>query len=328
MMRAILVKEPGGVEQLYLGEYPIPEPKPDELLVRVKATALNRADILQRRGHYPPPPGASPILGLEMAGIVEKAGTQCTQFREGDRVFGLLPGGGYAEYAVIPESLAMPIPEHMDFTEAAAIAEVFLTAYQAMFWLAELKAGQYVLIHAGASGVGTAAIQLAKEAGFIPIVTAGTEEKLAFCRELGAVAAFNYKEGPFAPKVMEATDRAGVHAVLDFVGAPYWHQNVECLTTDGRLILISALGGVKVAEVNLAPLLAKRIHVIATTLRARSVAYKAQLVRDFTQFAWKRFADGRLRPIIDRVWPWTQVREAHRYMEENRNIGKIVLRVE
>jgi putative PIG3 family NAD(P)H quinone oxidoreductase len=327
-MRAILVKEPGGAEQLYLGEYPTPRPGAGELLVRVQATALNRADILQRRGHYPPPPGASPILGLEIAGVVEKAGSECTRFREGDQVFGLLAGGGYAEYAVIPESLAMPIPEHLDFTEAAAIAEVFLTAFQAMFWLADLQPGQRVLIHAGASGVGTAAIQLAKEAGFIPIVTAGTEEKLAFCRKLGAVAAFNYKEGPFAPEVMKATDGEGVHAVLDFVGAPYWHQNVECLTTDGRLILISALGGVKVGEVNLAPLLAKRIHVIGTTLRARSLTYKARLVDEFTRFAWERFADGRLRPIVDRVWPWTQVQEAHRYMEENRNIGKIVLRVE
>lgn len=327
-MRAVLMKEPGGAEQLYLGEYPTPQPGAGELLVRVQATALNRADILQRRGLYPPPPGASPILGLEIAGVVEKAGSECTRFREGDQVFGLLAGGGYAEYAVIPESLAMPIPEHLDFTEAAAIAEVFLTAYQAMFWLADLQPGQRVLIHAGASGVGTAAIQLAKEAGFIPIVTAGTEEKLAFCRKLGAVAAFNYKEGPFAPEVMKATDGEGVHAVLDFVGAPYWHQNVECLTTDGRLILISALGGVKVGEVNLAPLLAKRIHVVGTTLRARSLTYKARLVNEFTRFAWERFADGRLRPIVDRVWPWTQVQEAHRYMEENRNIGKIVLRVE
>ena len=206
--------------------------------------------------------------------------------------------------------------------------EVFLTAYQALFWLGSLQRGQRVLIHAGASGVGTAAIQLVREAGAEPLVTAGSPEKLAACRELGAAEAFSYREGPFAPRVKDATGGRGVDLILDFVGAPYWEQNVECLATDGRLILISTLGGPKVEKVNLLALISKRIQVTGTTLRARSVDYKIRLTEDFARFALPRFRDGRLKPVIDKVFSWESVREAHRRMEENRNIGKIVLRVD
>lgn len=327
-MKAIIVREPGDAEQLTMGEVPTPEPTEEELLVRVKATALNRADILQREGKYPPPPGASPLLGLEMAGVVERVGSRCAGWKEGDRVFGLLPGGGYGEYCVIPGKMAMPIPENLSFEEAAAVPEVFLTAYQALFWLGSLQRGQRVLIHAGASGVGTAAIQLVREAGAEPLVTAGSPEKLAACRELGAAEAFSYREGPFAPRVKEATGGRGVDLILDFVGAPYWEQNVECLATDGRLILISTLGGPKVEKVNLLALISKRIQVTGTTLRARSVDYKIRLTEDFARFALPRFRDGRLKPVIDRVFSWESVREAHRRMEANQNIGKIVLKVD
>lgn len=327
-MRAVIVNEAGGPEQLELGEHPTPRPGADELLVRVKATALNRADILQRKGHYPPPEGASPILGLEMAGVVEEVGVACEGWTPGDRVFGLLPGGGYAEYAVIPAALALPIPDRLGFEEAAAIPEVFLTAYQALYWLGELAAGDRVLIHAGASGVGTAATQLAKASGAQVYTTAGSPEKLEACRAMGAEVAVNYKEGPFEPHIKEAAGRQGVQLVLDFVGAPYWEQNLNVLGLDGKLILISALGGTKVDKLNLGMILAKRLQVKGTTLRSRSLSYKKELTQDFVRDAIPLFADGRLRPVIDRVFPWTEVADAHRWMEDNRNIGKIVLTVD
>jgi NADPH:quinone reductase-like Zn-dependent oxidoreductase len=223
-MKAILVKEPGDVDQLYIGEFPKPEPREGELLVKVKATALNRADLLQRRGKYPPPPGASTVIGLEMSGVVEDVGPRSSGWRPGDRVFGLLPGGGYAEYAVIHERMAVLIPENLSFEEAAAIPEVFLTAFQTLFWLGKLMEGERVLIHAGASGVGTAAIQLVREAGATSIVTASSKQKLEACRRLGAEIIINYKEGPFAPKILDTTEGRGVDLILDFVGAPYWRN--------------------------------------------------------------------------------------------------------
>ncbi len=324
-MNAIIIKQPGGADQLEIGTFPTPEPVENELLVKVKATALNRADIMQRQGHYPPPEGASPILGLEMAGVVEAAGAACSRYTVGDRVCALLPGGGYAEYAVVPEALALPIPENLDYEQAAAIPEVFLTAYQCLLLIGRLQAGETVLIHAGASGVGTAAIQLAREAGARVFVTAGSERKLAVCRELGAEVAINYTHGSFAPAVLDATGKRGVNLVLDFVGASYWEQNISALALDGRMVLIALLGGATVAQVNLGALLGKRIQLTATTLRSRSVEYKIQLTRDFAGFALPRFADGRVKPVIDRVFPWEQASEAHQYMEANRNIGKIVL---
>ena len=326
-MKAVVVKSPGGADQLAMGEVPAPVPQADELLVRVRAAALNRADILQREGNYPPPPGASEILGLDMAGIVEGAGAGCTRFEAGGRVCGLLPGGGYAEYAVLPESLAIPIPEGWNFEQAAAVPEVFLTAFQTLFWIGRLAAGERVLVHAGASGVGTAAIQLAREAGATVLTTAGSEEKCAACRELGAAAAVNYREGPFAGKVLEATGGEGVDLILDFVAAPYLEQNLSVLRTDGRLVLISTLGGGKVDGFRLGTLIAKCLQITGTTLRSRSVEYKARLTREFMEFALERFARGALKPVVDSTFPWEKAAEAHRWMEANRNVGKIVLTV-
>jgi putative PIG3 family NAD(P)H quinone oxidoreductase len=263
-----------------------------------------------------------------MAGVVEEVGENCRdRFRPGDRVFGLLPGGGYAEYAVIPGDMAMFIPDNLSLEQAAAIPEVFLTAYQTLFWVGNLKKGETVLIHAGASGVGTAAIQLAKAQGARSLVTVGSDEKGNACLSLGAAHAFNYKEGSFLEKVMEATNGRGVHLILDFVGAPYWEQNINALQMDGRLVIISSLGGAKVESVSLAKILAKRIQITGTTLRARKLSYKTQLTHDFAQFALHRFQSGELKPVIDRIFDWEQVQEAHRYMEENRNIGKIILKI-
>jgi tumor protein p53-inducible protein 3 len=326
-MRAVLVRQPGGIEELYIGEVETPVPKDDQLLVKIHATALNRADLLQRRGLYPPPKGESEILGLEMAGEVVQVGSACGNWKIGDRVCGLLPGGGYAEYAVIPAKMAIPIPETLDFEQAAAIPEVFLTAFLNLRMLGQFKEGQTALIHAGASGVGTAAIQLVKEMGGRSIVTASSQKKLDVCKSLGASYAISYKEGSFAPKVMEITQGKGVDLIFDFIGAPYWEQNIQCLGFDGKLVIIGTMGGAKVANVDLGVLLRKRIQVIGTALRSRPVADKMKLTESLVEFAYPRFTDGRLRPVIDRVFPLEKVAEAHRYMEQNQNIGKIILKV-
>ncbi|WCK54048.1 NAD(P)H-quinone oxidoreductase [Aneurinibacillus sp. Ricciae_BoGa-3] len=324
-MKAVLVHEQ--TQTLYIGDAPEPKGGDNDLVVDIKATALNRADLLQKRGLYPPPQGASPIIGLEMAGTVRSVGKDVNGWKEGDRVFALLPGGGYAERAVVPADMAMRIPDNLSFEQAAAIPEVFLTAYLNLFVLGGLKAGYNVLIHAGASGVGTAAIQLVREAGARSVITAGSEEKRRTCMDLGASHAIDYKAGPFAPKVKEATDGKGVNIILDFIGAPYLEQNISSLAVDGRLIVIGTMGGAKADSINLGQLLARRLQVIGTALRSRSVEDKIMLTQKFSEFALHRFADGRLKPIVDSVYEWENVNEAHQYMEANKNTGKIVLRM-
>lgn len=324
-MKAVIVDDQ--TKQLLIGEWDDPIAGDNDLLVRIKATALNRADLLQKRGLYPSLPGESPILGLEMAGIVEQVGANVSGWQPGDRVCALLPGGGYAEKAVIPAGMAMRIPASLSFEQAAAIPEAFLTAYLKMLRLGGLRPGQTVLIHAGASGVGTAAIQLAREIGCTVIATAGSDTKLAACTKLGASLVINYKSGPFAPQVLEATDGRGVDLILDFIGAPYWEQNIRCLAVDGRLVLVGLLGGRKIQEVDLNPILMRRLQIIGSTLRSQSVSTKIELTRELVQMAMPRFADGRLQPVIDSVWDVADANEAHAYMEENRNIGKIILRM-
>ena len=323
-MKAVLVKPD---DQLEIGEAPVPIPGEDDLLVQVKSTALNRADILQRKGLYPPPEGESPILGLEMSGTVEKIGKSCTGWKKGDRVFGLLPGGGYAQYVKIHHKMAMKIPEPLSFEEAAAISETFITAYQAIFWLGKLQKGEKILIHAGASGVGTAAIQLSREIGAIIYVTAGSDEKLKICSSLGAGLTWDYKRGSFLPAVMEATAKQGVNLILDFIGQPYFEDNLSALALDGKIIFLSLMGGNLIQNFNLRQLMSKRIQLIGTTLRNRSLAYKIKLTRDFGEFALPRFASGKIKPVIDKIYPWEAVKEAHDYMEANNNAGKIVLRI-
>ncbi len=327
MMKAILVKQPGGAEQLILGEYLMPEHHSDELLVRVKATALNRADILQREGKYPPPRGASPVLGLEIAGIVEKVGSNCSAWQRGDRVCALLSGGGYAQYVSIPAKMAIPVPDNLSIEEAAAIPEAFLTAFQALYWLGGLQGGQQVLIHAGASGVGTAAIQLVKQAGSIALITAGSARKLDFCLQLGAKVAINYRDGEFAAHILEATQNQGVNIIVDCVGGAYWEQNIQSLAVDGRLVLLATMGGGTVSQVSLTTIIRKRLQIIGTTLRGREREYKTELTRDFVTRIMPGFEDGKYKAVIDSVFPWEEVADAHRRMEDNLNLGKIVLTV-
>jgi putative PIG3 family NAD(P)H quinone oxidoreductase len=322
-MKAILFDQPGGPEVLRLGNAPDPRPAEGELLVRVRATAANRADTLQRRGNYPPPEGASPILGLELAGeVVEGAG----DWQPGDRVMAVVTGGGYAELAVVPAGMAMHIPERLSFEQAAAIPEAFLTAFLNMFTLGRLQGGESVLIHAGASGVGTAAIQLARAAGARVLTTAGSDEKLMRCRELGAQVTINYKRESFSERVAEATGGRGVDLILDFVGAPYWADNLASLATEGRLALIGFLGGSR-SDLDLGPLMGKRLQVFSTTLRRTPLTQKTALTKAFAAFALSRFEAGELQPVIDTTLPLEQAADAHRQMESNSTTGKIVLRI-
>ncbi|MFF2887299.1 NAD(P)H-quinone oxidoreductase [Paenibacillus sp. NPDC057967] len=321
-MRAIM--QDSESNRLIVGEAAEPDPAYGELLIEVKATALNRADLLQKRGLYPPPPGASPILGLEMAGtVLEGSGS----WQPGDRVMALLPGGGYAERVRIPAGMAMPIPQGLSYAQAAGIPEVFLTAYLNLFRLGGLQAGQSVLVHAGASGVGTAAIQLAKSAGCYVIATAGSAEKLDACLKLGADGAIDYKEGPFLPKVLDYTAGRGVDVIMDFVGASYWEQNLSALALDGKLILIGLLGGAKAKELNLSQLIARRLQLIGTSLRTLSPDRKEALTAEFAERFMPHLMSGAIFPVIDSEWDWNQAEEAHAYMESNRNTGKIILTV-
>ncbi len=326
-MKAVLLSGFGGVDVLRIGEAPDPSPKDDELLVRVRATALNRADLLQRRGKYPPPEGASGILGLEMAGEVISAGPAVRDFRKGERVCALLPGGGYAQLVTIPAGLAIRLDDRLSDEEGAAIPEAFLTAYRNLFVLGGLETGQTVLLHAGASGVGTAAIQLIREAGASALVTAGSREKIRRCLELGARAAWERTEGPFAPWVAAQTRGKGVDLIVDSVGAAYLEQNLASLAEGGKLIVIGLMGGTVAPNLDLAPLLMRGLAVLGSRLRGLTVESKRRLTEQFVAHIMPRFAEGRLRPVVDSVYDWRDVARAHARMEAHANIGKIVLRV-
>ena len=325
-MRAITFTTPGDPEVLHLSTVPDPVPTAEQLVVRVRATALNRADTLQRRGLYPPPPGESDILGLELAGEVEGIGAAVTGIAPGDRVCGLVGGGGYAERAVLDARMAIPIPSGWSFVQAAAVPEVFFTAQETLFTLGNLQKGETVLIHAAASGVGTAGIQMARETGARILVTAGSEEKIRRCVELGATAGCNYKERDFADWIREVTKSQGVDLIQDFVGAGYWNQNLQSLKAGGRLVLVGLMGGAKV-EANLQLIMAKRLQIFGSVLRSRPLADKVAITQRFRSRWLPLLASGRIRPMIDRTFPLAQAADAHRYMEENRNFGKIILEV-
>ncbi len=322
-MKAIIYSAPGDPSVLRYDDAPMPEPAAAELLVRVRATAVNRADLLQRQGAYPPPAGASPILGLEIVGIVEQA---AGDWRVGDRVMAVIMGGGYAEYATVPAGMALRVPDAFTDEQAAAIPEAFLTAYLNLFTLGKLTAGETVLIHAGASGVGTAAIQLARAAGARVFATAGSDNKLARCRELGAELAINYRSDSFLRRALEATDARGVDLVLDFIGASYWDDNLAALARGGRLLLIGFLGGTA-GQLNIGAIMRKQLTVTGTTLRGMALARKIELTQAFAGFALPRFVSGELQPVIDKIFPLREAAQAHEYMQRNANVGKIILKV-
>ena len=322
-MKAVTVKSPGGADQLQIVECSRPEVNAGEILIKVKAAAINRTDIMARQGHanYM----TNPILGIEVAGEVIEAAPG-VNLEEGNRVMGLVNGGGYAEYAVMPADRAMKLPDNLSFAEGAAIPEVFLTAYQTLYWLGELKEHETVLIHAGGSGVGTAAIQLAKQMTKAKIiVTAGSEEKLEFCRSLGADIVINYKEQSFEEEVLKATDNKGADVILDFIGASYWEKNMKSISVDGRWILIGVLGGTVIEKVDIMNLLLKRIHLKGTLLTPRSDEYKQQLTEEFMAKAMPLFEQGKIKAIVDTVFPFDEIQKSHEHMEANKNIGKIIL---
>lgn len=325
-MRAVQQNQFGGVEELYIGEVANPVKKAEQMLVKVHAFALNRADLLQRQGKYPPPEGESDILGLELSGQVVEPDSH-GKWHKGDRVMALLAGGGQAELAAVHKDLAMPIPPSLDYNQAAGIPEVFLTAYQAMFYEGNLQAGETILIHAGVSGVGTAAIQLAKEKGAKVIVTCSAAKHEA-CLALGADLAIDYKSEAFEERVKEYTNGVGAHMVLDFIGGPNFMKNIAALAIGGHLIQIAMMGGPKTDNVNLYPLQRKHLTITGTTLRSRSLEYKADLIANFSNDFMEPLSTGRIEPVIDSIYDFDDIQSAHRRMEANENVGKIVLKLE
>jgi putative PIG3 family NAD(P)H quinone oxidoreductase len=325
-MLAVLVREPGGPEVLELGRAPLPHLEAGCIDIRVAASALNRADLLQRRGAYPPPPGASPILGLECAGVVHAVASGVTRFRRGDRVMALLAGGGYAERAVVPSGQVMIIPSGMPFERAAAIPEAFFTASEALFATGALAAGQTVLIHAAAGGVGSAAVQLAKLSGARVIACAGSDEKVEWVKALGADVVLNHRRQDFAEVCLNETDGRGADVCLDFIGAAYAERHQRCLAEGGRWVVLGMLGGAQ-ASLDLGRILRRRLELKGLVMRSRSSSDKAAIVERFAQRFAAAFNDGAIAPQVDGVYPLAEVRAAHERMERNENHGKIVLRI-
>ena len=325
-MKAIIRTDDGGPEVLQVGEVPPPRPTETQLVVDVHATALNRADMIQRRGGYPPPPGESEILGLEIAGTVSAMGGAVVGVTRGDRVFGLVGGGGYAEQAIIDYRMAMPIPDAWSFEHAAAVPEVFFTANENIFTLGKLSAGETILIHAGGSGVGSAGVQISHHAGANVFVTAGTAEKIEKCKGLGARAGINYKTTDFVAEVARLTDGKGVDVVLDFIGAPYFERNLSVLRTKGRLLQVGLIDG-STTDINLGTVMRNRLKIIGSVMRPQSIDEKIAITQRFVERWLPELERGTLQPVIDTVFPLAEARQAHEYMEANRNFGKILLKV-
>jgi putative PIG3 family NAD(P)H quinone oxidoreductase len=299
---------------------------PGEVLVAVRATAVNRADLLQAQGQYPPPPGASEVLGLEISGVVIAVAKDVDRWSTGDRVLALLTGGGYAERASVPSGLLMRLPDGWSFAQGAAVPEAWLTAFLNLFIEGQLTAGEMVLIHAGASGVGTAAIQMAHAAGAVVFATAGSAEKLQVCRRYGAVLAVDYKHQDFAVEIKAHSGGRGVDLILDPVGAAYLSRNLEVLASGGRLVNIGVMGGRR-AEIDLGRILGRSLRLIGSRLRHRPVSEKTRIIRQFEERFWPLLTGGSLTPVIDRVFAITQAEDAHAHVRENRNIGKVILEI-
>ena len=323
-MRVIEITEPGTPDVLVVGERAVPPAGAGELLIQVAAAGVNRADVMQRRGQYPPPRGASDVLGLEVSGTVVAVGDDVRAWRVGDAVCALLAGGGYAEYCAAPASLCLPIPAGIDVVDAAALPEAALTVWTNVFERGRLLPGETLLVHGGSSGIGTMAIQLARARDSPVVVTAGSAEKCAACEALGAAAAVNYRETDFVEAVREVMGGAGVDVILDMVGRDYLQKNLDLLNVDGRLVIIGLMSGAR-AEIDLASLLRRRLIVTGTTLRARAVAEKAALVGAVRDRLWPLFETGCVRPVIHQRLPLTAAAEAHRVMEASTHFGKLLL---
>ncbi|XVX19936.1 NAD(P)H-quinone oxidoreductase [Actinomycetota bacterium] len=326
-MKAITLPSPGDADALVLADVETPEPGPGEVRLKVRAAGVNRADVLQRKGFYDPPPGSSPYLGLEASGTVDAVGADVEGWQVGDEACALLVGGGYAEQVCVPAGQLLPIPTGVSLEDAAALPEVVSTVWSNVFMTAALMPGQTLLVHGGSSGIGTMAIQLGREVGARVAVTAGSAEKLEFCRELGAEILINYKEADFLEALRAETDGAGADVILDNMGAKYLARNVDALATNGRLVVIGMQGGVK-AELNLGTLLMKRAAVIATSLRARPEEEKAAIVAAVREHVWPLVEAGRVKPVIHSRYPLADAAQAHAEMEASTHLGKILLTVD
>ncbi len=326
-MTAIEIAQPGGPDVLRAATRPVPRPGPREVVVRVDAAGVNRPDVMQRMGKYPPPPGASDIPGLEIAGTIVARGDDAGALQIGDRVCALVSGGGYAEYCAAPEVQCLHVPDTFDAVSAAAVPETFFTVWTNLFQRAALRAGERVLIHGGTSGIGTTAIQLARAFGAIVFATAGSDEKCQACRTLGATTAINYKHEDFVATIKRETGGAGVDVILDIVGGDYVARNIDCLAMNGRLVQIGTQAGPRVS-ISLTPILQRRLTLTGSTLRARTVEEKGAIAREVERHVWPLLASRRVAPVIDRMYPFTQAADAHRRLESSEHIGKIVLVIE
>jgi NADPH2:quinone reductase len=325
-MTFVEVTQPGGPECMHLATGPVPKPRPGEVLVRVRAAGVNRPDVQQRKGAYPPPPDASPILGLEIAGEVAALGEGAT-LAVGTPVCALANGGGYAEYCAVPQTQTLPWPAGYDAVRAAALPETFFTVWANMVDIGRLQAGESVLIHGGSSGIGTTAIQLAHALGARVFVTAGSQDKCDACVKLGATAAINYKTEDFAERIKQLTDGHGVDVILDMIGGPYASANIRSLAMDGRLVLIAFLGGPKVEDFNLLPVMTRRLTITGSTMRPRTAAQKGAIAQSLLTRAWPLLESGAVAPVIHGVFPMADAPAAHRLMESSEHIGKIVMTV-
>lgn len=325
-MRAIVVDQPGGPEAMRLATIPLPRPGPGEVLLRVFAAGVNRPDLLQRQGRYPPPSGASPLLGLEVAGEIVAKGPETSGIVLGRPVAALVNGGGYAEYVAVPAAQCLPWPEGTDAIAACALPETFFTVWANLFRAGRLAAEESVLVHGGGSGIGTTAIQLARAFGARVFATAGSAEKCAACERLGATA-INYRTADFAEAIVRLTTGEGVNAVLDIIGAAYFERNLRVLKRDGRLIVIATLGGAVAHDLDLGQVMARRLWITGSTMRPRSTAEKGEIARDLEAKVWPLIAAGCVRPVIHATFGLAQAAEAHKLMESGAHIGKIVLRV-
>lgn len=325
-MRAVIVEEPGGPEALTVGEAPDPEPGPGRVVLDVAASAVNRADLLQRQGRYPPPPGASEILGLECSGRVSSVGEGVTGWSPGEEACALLSGGGYAAKVSVPAGQLMPVPDGVDLVTAAALPEVACTVWSNVFMLGHLRAGETLLVHGGAGGIGTFAVQLAHALGCTVAATAGSPEKLAVCRSLGADVVVNYREDDFVERVREATDGRGADVVLDNMGAKYLGRNVDVLASEGRLVVIGMQGGTR-GELDLGALMRKRGAVLATTLRSRPAEQKAAICAAVVENVWPLVASGQVRPLVHARFPLDEAGAAHDEVESGRSVGKVLLTI-
>ena len=326
-MTAIVAHAPGGPEMLVPESRPLPVPEERQILVRVRAAGVNRPDVMQRKGQYPPPPGAPDIIGLEIAGEVAAQGPNASLFQVGDRVTALVPGGGYAEYCTVHETNALPLPEGFSFVEAAAIPETFFTVWPNLFQRGRLKAGEWALIHGGASGIGTTAIQLAKAFGAHVIVTAGSTEKCAACVKLGADVAINYRDEDFVPRVKEATDGRGADVILDMIGGDYVARNYIAAAEDGRIVQIALQKGAR-AETDFRLMMVKRLTHTGSTLRPRPISFKAEVAAALHEHVWPLLAARKVVPVIDSTFPLARAADAHARMESSAHFGKIVLTVD